>query len=103
MCLGCLSGFGGCRLGCSQGGWASLEDGVPAGVPPNADRVTGEAPLTMATELSFSVRLVNADPHRPRGPDRLVLNSPVIPMKWDQPSTGTLVSVPDVVQSIINC
>ena len=69
---------------------------------PNADRVMREAPLKMTAELSFSIWLVNADPHRLRGPGRLVLNSPVIPMKWDQPSTGTLVPGPDVAQSIIN-
>ena len=81
---------------------ALLEDGVLAGVPPNADRVTGEAPLEMVAELLFSVKLVNAGPRRLRGPNRVVLNSPVIPMKWDQPLTGTLVPGPDVVKSIIN-
>ena len=60
---------------------ASLEDGVPAKRPPNVDRVMGKAPLEIAVELSFSDRLANAGPHRPMGPDRLVLNSLVILMK----------------------
>ena len=72
---------------------ASLENGVLTGGPPNADRVVGETPLEIATKLSFSTRLANADPRRPRGPDRLVLNSPVIPMKWEQPSMGALVLI----------
>ena len=60
---------------------ASLEDGVLDGGPPIADRVMGEAPLEIVIELPFSVMLANAGPCRLRGLGRLVLNSPVIPMK----------------------
>ena len=62
--------------------------GFQPGGPPNVDRVMGEALLEIAVELSFSTRLANAGLRRLRGLDRLVLNSPVIPMKWEQPSTG---------------
>ena len=41
-------------------------------------------------------------PRRPRGPDRLVLNSPIQPMKWDHPLTDTFVPGPDAAQSIID-
>ena len=72
----------------------SLEDGVPGGGPPDVDKAVGEAPLEIAIELSFSARLANVDPHRLKGPNRLVLNSPVIPMKWEQLLSGVLVSDP---------
>ena len=52
---------------------ASLEDGVLAGGPPNADGVVGEALLEIAVGLSFSTRLANAGPHRPRLPNWLML------------------------------
>ena len=39
---------------------------------------------------------------RLRGLDRLVLNSPVQPMKWDHLSTDTSILSPDVAQSIID-
>ena len=41
-------------------------------------------------------------PHKPRGPDRLVLNSPVKPMKWDHPPTDTSVPGPDFAWLIID-
>ena len=63
----------------------------------------GEAPLEIIAELSFSARLANATPLKLKGPGRLVLNSPVIPMKWEQPSLGALVPSPDTAQSIIDC
>ena len=63
---------------------ASLKDGV---------QDKGEAPLEIAAELSFLARLANAHSHRLKGPSRLVLNSPIIPMKWDQPSSACLSKV----------
>ena len=45
---------------------ALLEDGVPIEGPPNAVGVVGEALLEIVVGPSFSVRLANADPHRPR-------------------------------------
>ena len=74
---------------------ASLEDGIPDGGPLNADRAVGKAPLEIVTELSFLARLANADPRRLNGPHRLMLKSPIIPMKWEQPLTGTPVPSPD--------
>ena len=65
-----------------------LEDGVSDGGPPDVDRGMGEAPLEIVVELSFSASLANASPRRPRGPNKLVLNSLVILMKWEQPSMG---------------
>ena len=55
----------------------------------------GEAPLEIDAELSFSARLANASPCRLKGPDRLVLNSLVIPMKWEQPLSSAHVPGPD--------
>ena len=52
--------------------------------------------------MSFSAKLANYRSYRLKGPSKLVLNSPVIPMKWEQPSTGALVLVPDTAQSIID-
>ena len=81
---------------------ASLEDEIPNGGSPNANRAMGEAPLEIAVELSFWVRFVNVVPHRLRGPGRLVLNSPVILMKWEHPSMGAPILSPDTAQSIID-
>ena len=62
---------------------ASLKDGVPAKGPPDVARAVGEAPLKIVVELLLSARLTNAHPRRLRGPGRLVLNSPIISMKWN--------------------
>ena len=67
---------------------ASLEDRVPTEGPPNANRVVVEAPLEIDAKLLFSTRLANADPRKLRGLDRLLFSTPIIPMKWEQPSTG---------------
>ena len=67
--------------------FGSLEDRVPNEGPPDANRAVTEAPLEIAVELPFSARLTNAAPHKLKGPDRLVLNSPIILMKWYQPSS----------------
>ena len=75
---------------------------VEDGGPPDADKAVGEAPLEIIAELSFSARLANATPLKLKGPGRLVLNSPIIPMKWEQPSLGALVPSPDTAQSIID-
>ena len=64
---------------------ALLEDDISVGGPSSADNVVGEAPSTETTIVSlFSVRQFNlaiGGPRMPRGPDRLVLNSSVKPMK----------------------
>ena len=52
--------------------------------------------------MSFLARLANSRPCRLKGPSKLVLNSPVIPMKWEHPSIGAPVLVPDTAQSIID-
>ena len=92
MCLGHPANFTGCHPGGSpREAYELLRDGVLAGWPPNADRVVGDAPLEIAVELSFSDRLANAVLHKLSGPSRLALNSPVIPMTWEQPLTGELV------------
>ena len=70
-----------------------LENGVLAEGPRNADRVVREAPSEVAVGPLFPARLTNAGLHRPRGPNRLVLNSLVNPMKWDQPSEETSVGL----------
>ena len=53
--------------------------------------------MEIVAELLFLTRLENVGPRRLKGPDRLVLNSPVIPMMWEQPSSG-----PYTAQSIID-
>ena len=45
---------------------------------PNAVGVEGEALSDIAVGSSFSIRLINADPRRPRLPDRLGLSSYVL-------------------------
>ena len=82
---------------------ASLEDAVPNGGPPKVCKDAREAPLETTIELSFSASLVNVGPRRPKGLGKLVLNSSVIPMKWEQPSSGALIPGPDTSQLIIDC
>ena len=63
----------------------SLEDGVPAWGPTSDDNVVGEAPsvetivgpLLSARQFNLAIGSLR----RPRGPDKLVLNSSVKPMK----------------------
>ena len=81
---------------------SSLEGGVPDRGSSDANREVGEAPLEMVAELPFSARLVNAAPHRLKGPSRLVLNSPIIPMKWEQPSLAVHVLDLDTAQLIVD-
>ena len=80
---------------------ASLEDGISTMGPSNANNVMGEAPSIETVVIPLlSTRQFNlgiGGSYRPKGPDRLVLNSPVKPMNWDHPSG------PDSTQSIINC
>ena len=64
---------------------SSLEDGVPVEGPRNTDNVVREAPSEVAVGPLFPARLANV------GPCRLVLNSPINPMKWDQPLMDTSV------------
>ena len=58
---------------------ASLEDGVPIRGPPNADGFVGEAPSKIVVGSSFSIKLANVGPSRPRLPNRLMLGSYVLP------------------------
>ena len=85
---------------------ASLEDGISVGGPPSADNVVGEVPSveTVVVPLLFArqLNLVIRGPHRPRGHDRLVLNSQVKPIKWDHPPVDAFALGPNVAQSIIN-
>ena len=53
--------------------------------PPNATGVEGEAHSEIATGPSFSARLANANPRRPRLLERLMLSSYVQPQEWDRP------------------
>ena len=63
---------------------------------------SSEQALSALLALSFSARLTNASPRKLKGPGRLVLNSPIILMKWEQPLSGALVSGPDTTQLIID-
>ena len=81
---------------------ASLEDGVAIGGPPNADGVVREALSEIAIGLSFSARLANVGPHRPRLPNWLVLDLYVLLQKWDHPSVDTVAPNPKVAWEIID-
>ena len=58
--------------------------------------------MEIVVELLFLTRLANLGPRRLKGPDRLMLNSLVIMMKWEQPSSGAPSSGPYTAQSIID-
>ena len=83
-----------------------MENGISAGGPPSTDKVVSEAPFAKTVVgPPLSARwsdLVITGLYRPRGPDKLVLNSCVKPMKWDHLSVDTYVPGPDVAQSIID-
>ena len=66
------------------------------GDAPSTDTAIG--PLLLAKSSNLAI----TGPRRPRGYDRLVLNSPVQPMKWDHFSTNTFVPGPDATKSIID-
>ena len=50
-------------------------EGVPIRGPLNADGVVEEAPSETVVGPSFSARVANVGPHRPRIPNRLMLGS----------------------------
>ena len=76
-----------------------MEDRIPAGGPPKANKVVGEAPsVETAVGLPLLARqsnLVIVGLRRPRGLDKLVLDSCVQLMKWDHPSADTSVPSPN--------
>ena len=81
-------------------------DGILTGAPPSSDNVAGETPSTKTTVgLLLSARQFNltiSGSYKPRGHGRLVLNSPVKPMKWNHPPTDASIPCLDYVQSIID-
>ena len=81
---------------------ASLEDGVPAEGPPNADGVMGESLSEIVVGPSFLARLANACPHRPRLPNRLMLGSYVLPKEWDNPSVDIVAPSLKAAREIID-
>ena len=85
----------------------SLENGTPIGGPPSADNVVGEAPPPeTVVGLSLLARRSNfaiSSSCKPRGPNRLVLNSLVISMKWYHLSADTSTLGRNAAQSIIDC
>ena len=76
-----LPALEGASYDASKEACASLEDGVSVRGPSNVDGVVGEAPSKIAVGPSFLARLANADPYRPRLPDRLMLGSYVLPQE----------------------
>ena len=58
--------------------------------------------MEIAAEQPFSARLVKAAPCRLKGPGWLVLNSPVISMKWEHLSSSEPNPGPNTAQSIID-
>ena len=75
---GALQALEGASPDSSREACPSLKDGVPTGGPPNADGIVGEAPSKTAVGPSFSVKLENVSPHRPRLPDQLMLGTYVL-------------------------
>ena len=79
----------------SRESFTSSEDGTPSKGPPNANKVMGDAPsIETVVGPPIYARRSNtaiASPRRPRGPNMLVLNSPIQPMKWDHLLTETYV------------
>ena len=78
MSLRCFAGFGGCLPECFQRGLGIVGGWGPNWGPPNAVGVVGEAPLEIVVGLSFSARLANTGPRRPKLLDRLTLGSYVL-------------------------
>ena len=85
---------------------ASLEDGVPAGGPPNVDEVISEAPSTETTVgpplMARRSSLTTSSARKARLPDKLVLGSYVKPMEWARPSVDKSALGLDVAWSIID-
>ena len=83
----------------SKEAYASLGDETLAEGPPKPDKVVGEAPSFEAVAgLLLSARQFNlaiGGPCRPSGPNRLVLNLSVKPMKWDHSPMDTSIPGPD--------
>ena len=79
----------------SKDACASLEDGTLARRPQSIDKVVGEGPFAETTVgqplLARQSNLAILGPRKPRVLDRLVLNSPFKPMKWDYLSVDTSV------------
>ena len=101
-----LSTLEGVAQDASKEACVSSEDGTLAEGPPNTDKVVGKAP-SIETTIGPTLparwsNLIIACPRRIRGRDKLVLNSPIKPMKWDHLSTDTSISGPDSAQSTID-
>ena len=83
-----------------------MEDGISAGGTLRGDNDVGEAPYVekIVVSLLFSrqFNLAIGGPRRPRGLDKLVLNSWVKLMKWDHPPMEATAPGSDAAQSIIN-
>ena len=94
--------FEGTTQEASREACASLEDGGPIRGPLGANKVVGEAPSEAVVGPSFPARLAMADPHRPRGLDRLVMDASIKPTMWDQPSANASVLDSDEARSIID-
>ena len=62
----------------------------------------GEALSEIAARLSFSVRLENAGPCRPRMPNRLVLGSYVLPQEWDSPLADAVALGPEAAREVVD-
>ena len=85
--LDALPALEGAAQGVTEEACASLEDRISAEGPLSIDNVLAEAPsieTAIVIPLLFArqFNLAIGCPHRLRGLDRLVLNSPVKPMKW---------------------
>ena len=85
---------------------ASLEYEIPAEGLLSADKVVGEAP-SVETTVSPPLPARRSDLvipglYKPRGPDKLVVNSCVKLMKWDHLLRDTFTFGPNAAQSIID-
>ena len=97
-----LSALEGASQDASREACALLEDGVPTRGPPNADGVVGEAPSKIVVGPSFSARLSNVSPRRPRMPNRLMLSSYILPYEWDRPLADMVAPRPKAARKIMD-
>ena len=86
----------------SEEACALLQDVVPIGGPLDAEGVVGEAPSETVIVPSFSTKLSNASPCKPRMLNRFVLSSYVLPQEWDCPSADVVAPGLEAAREIID-
>ena len=101
--LDALLALEGASQDASREACASLEDGVSVEGPSNAEGVVREAPSEIAVGPSFSARIANASPCRPKLPNQLMLGTYVLLHEWDRLSVYMVAPSPEAALEIIYC